>query len=212
MALESATYINQLREDAPSGLDPKSQGDDHLRLIKGALKRTFPNITAPVTATAAQINGIATPGVLCPTGMIAIWCTSAPIPAGWVACDGVQMLSNGWVSPNLMDVFLRGWGHSGGVGHRAGSEIHGHTVSVTGTALNQNQIPSHTHTYGIGTNDTTGTGWVQASPGNTGGGNYPAYQVATSAVGLGHAHDHGAFASNASNIPPFVSVIFIIKT
>lgn len=56
MPLESATYINGLNSSNPAGSDDKSQGDDHIRLIKSALKATFPSLTGPVTATDANIN------------------------------------------------------------------------------------------------------------------------------------------------------------
>lgn len=42
MSLESATYISQLSTSDPPGGDPRSQGDDHLRLIKQVLQNTFP--------------------------------------------------------------------------------------------------------------------------------------------------------------------------
>jgi hypothetical protein len=58
MPLETATYINQLDAANPLGSDPIASGDDHLRLIKAAVKATFPNITGPVTMTQAQVNGI----------------------------------------------------------------------------------------------------------------------------------------------------------
>lgn len=42
MALENATYIPELTNTNPVGAsDPKSQGDDHLRLIKKTLLNTF---------------------------------------------------------------------------------------------------------------------------------------------------------------------------
>jgi hypothetical protein len=42
MALETATYVPELTETNPIGAsDPKSQGDDHLRLIKKVLLNTF---------------------------------------------------------------------------------------------------------------------------------------------------------------------------
>lgn len=45
MALEAGTYIADLNVSNPVGsTDPKSQGDDHLRLIKTAVKNTFPNM------------------------------------------------------------------------------------------------------------------------------------------------------------------------
>ena len=45
MALESATYIDGLVITNPTGSDPISRGDDHIRLIKTVLKNSLPNIT-----------------------------------------------------------------------------------------------------------------------------------------------------------------------
>ena len=56
MALESTTYINGLVATNPTGTDPRSQGDDHIRLVKSAVGATFPNITGAVTATHTELN------------------------------------------------------------------------------------------------------------------------------------------------------------
>lgn len=56
MALETATYISGLVAANPLSTDPKSQGDDHLRLIKSTLQATFPNITGAVTATHTELS------------------------------------------------------------------------------------------------------------------------------------------------------------
>ncbi|MCS5550281.1 MAG: hypothetical protein NZ811_02065 [Gammaproteobacteria bacterium] len=56
MALESATYINGLVDTNPTGTDVRSQGDDHLRLLKSTIKSTFPNVTGAVTATQDELN------------------------------------------------------------------------------------------------------------------------------------------------------------
>lgn len=46
MGLETGTWVDDLVTTNPDGTaDPKSQGDDHLRLIKSVLKSTFPNAT-----------------------------------------------------------------------------------------------------------------------------------------------------------------------
>lgn len=50
MGLETATYISGLNSANPAGADGKSQGDDHIRLIKATLLATFPNITGAVGA------------------------------------------------------------------------------------------------------------------------------------------------------------------
>jgi hypothetical protein len=56
MALETGTYISDLVVTNPLQSDPKSQGDDHIRLIKATLKTTFPSITGSVTATHAELS------------------------------------------------------------------------------------------------------------------------------------------------------------
>ena len=56
MALESTTYIDGLVATNPTGTDPRSQGDDHIRLVKSTLRSTFPNITGAVTATHTELN------------------------------------------------------------------------------------------------------------------------------------------------------------
>ena len=54
MALESTTYIDGLVITNPTGTDPRSQGDDHIRLVKSTLRSTFPNVAGAMTATASQ--------------------------------------------------------------------------------------------------------------------------------------------------------------
>lgn len=54
--LETATYINQLNASYPTGTDPYSTTDDHLRLLKATIKNSFPNITGAMTATQGELN------------------------------------------------------------------------------------------------------------------------------------------------------------
>ena len=56
MALESTTYIDGLVATNPTGTDPRSQGDDHIRLVKSAVKATLPNLTGAVTSTHTELN------------------------------------------------------------------------------------------------------------------------------------------------------------
>jgi hypothetical protein len=63
MGLEAGTSIAALNSSWPLGADVKSQGDDHIRLIKAALKTTFPGAAAagfvtPITATEAELNRV----------------------------------------------------------------------------------------------------------------------------------------------------------
>ena len=56
MTVESATYINTLDATYPAGTDPKSEGDDHIRQFKAAVKATFPNVAGAVTPTHTELN------------------------------------------------------------------------------------------------------------------------------------------------------------
>jgi len=60
MGLETGTYISDLNASNPVGAtDPKSQGDDHIRLIKSTILATFPNVTGAMTKTHAELNDVA---------------------------------------------------------------------------------------------------------------------------------------------------------
>ena len=85
MGLETASYITELNSANPTGSDFKSQGDNHMRLIKSVLKTQFPNLgTAAVTATAAQLNAIFSDNSLVPTGAIVMWSgLVSAVPTGW---------------------------------------------------------------------------------------------------------------------------------
>lgn len=56
MGLETGTYISSLNSANPTSSDAKTQGDDHIRLIKATLLATFPNITGAVTSTHTALN------------------------------------------------------------------------------------------------------------------------------------------------------------
>ena len=56
MGLETSTYVNGLNANNPASTDGLAQADDHLRLIKGTLTSTFPNLNAAVTADPTELN------------------------------------------------------------------------------------------------------------------------------------------------------------
>lgn len=66
MALESGSYVGDLNASNPAATDPKSQGDDHLRLIKAALLQSFPGFAGAVIATGVN-GGSANAYTLTPT-------------------------------------------------------------------------------------------------------------------------------------------------
>jgi hypothetical protein len=51
MAVESVTYVGDLNPASPTGSEPKSQGDDHVRNIKAALQNSFAGFTGAVLVT-----------------------------------------------------------------------------------------------------------------------------------------------------------------
>lgn len=218
MALENTTYIDGLVPSNPLSTDTVAQADDHIRLIKAALKATFPNITGPVTATQAQIN---TP---IPTGVIVMWSGSVnSIPSGWYLCNG----SNG--TPNLTDRFIVGAGSAYAVGVTGGAnEV---TLSAT-------QIPAHTHDITASTSSAGAHSHTLTDPGHahsyttvTGaggiGGGYNYGQSGTStgsavtniSVNSGGAHTHSVTATASSvggglaheNRPPYYALAYIMK-
>jgi microcystin-dependent protein len=59
MPLETASFINGLNANNPVATDGLADADNHLRLIKSAIKNTFPNLSGAVSATQADLSAIA---------------------------------------------------------------------------------------------------------------------------------------------------------
>lgn len=63
MGLESATYLNDLVSTNPTGSDGKSEGDDHIRLVKAVLQATLPGMAGRAwrkQAKSADYTAVAT--------------------------------------------------------------------------------------------------------------------------------------------------------
>jgi hypothetical protein len=223
MALETAQYINNLNASNPLSTDSVAQADDHIRLIKSAVKATFPNITGPVTATQGQLNSPI------PAGIIAMWSGALlAVPSGWALCDG----SNG--TPDLRNRFVVSQGSTYPLGTTGGGTTtssggsHSHTTSTTGshshsgvtggTALTVDQIPSHTHTYQ--TDGTDGSRLLAAGGSFSVDGN----TATTSSTGGSQTHTHtissdGAHSHTVSTAsdhthtvtPPYFALAYIMK-
>lgn len=64
MTVETATYIGDLNATLPTSTDPRSEGDDHIRLIKAVLQNTFPSQSAVgALPQFAQVNASQSPGL-----------------------------------------------------------------------------------------------------------------------------------------------------
>lgn len=153
MALETATYINQLVPANPLGADAIAFADDHLRLIKSTIKNTFPNITGPVTLNQNMLNSAM------PIGGIIMW-SGAAIPSGWALCNGQTVVrSDGGgniTTPNLLDRFPVAAGNGYPLLQVAGTAVYSLTVA---------QLPPHNHS---GSTDNPGDHTHHVT-GNTGG-------------------------------------------
>src|ERR1043165_1020980 len=112
MPVETFNYIDSLNTANPGSTDDCLQGDDHLRGIKTVLKNTFPNIAAAVTATAAQLNQLAS-GVYsyADAGFNFISETTLGIQrsaAGVMSIVGGKLTGNGAVPTGMLADFLTG--------------------------------------------------------------------------------------------------------
>jgi len=59
MALETASFIDGLNSSNPVATDGLAQADDHIRLIKSAVKATLPNVTGAITASHSELSTLA---------------------------------------------------------------------------------------------------------------------------------------------------------
>lgn len=229
MPLESALYISDLNVANPVSTDSVAQADDHIRLIKAAIKATFPNITGPVTASQSAIN---TP---IPSGIIVMW-SGVSTPSGWNLCDG----TNG--TPDLRNRFVVAAGTtyplntSGGSTASSAAGSHTHTEASAGghnhtgltgdTALTIAQMPAHEHDLELKYTTVGGAGssrqyWTKAAVDTLLDGTVT---DGTSSEGGGLAHNHtigtdGAHAHTINSVadhthtttPPYYALAYIMK-
>ena len=162
------------------------------------------------------------------SGMILLWSGSVgSVPTGWVLCDGTNS------TPDLRDRFIVGAGSTYAVNATGGSATLTPTgsISVTGTALTEAQMPKHFHSlrgpngpftstvpsatasgsgnYGGGTPDDGTTGYGT----NSVGGNSASGSSGTG-TSNGDTHTHSATftGSSGSSLPPYYALAYIMKT
>src|SRR5687768_6280149 len=198
MALEAGTYIDDLVATNPLSTDPRSDGDDHIRLLKAVLKATFPNITGAVTPTQDELNYVDGVTSNIQTQLNALSTGKASMPAGTVCCFYQATAPTGWTQITTQNnKALRVVSGAGGV---AGGSVAFTTAfaskavsgTVGDTALTIAQMPAHMHISG-----KTGGASVDAgvNPINTG---YPT-DIASGSAGSGATHTH-TFIGTAINL------------
>lgn len=112
MGLETATKISELVATNPIGTDPKSQGDDHLRLIKSVLKadalsKADDNITSgtytPVLTNNSNCAALSVPGpwqylrvgnVVTVSGFASCNCTAATNTTFFITLPAASQITN----------------------------------------------------------------------------------------------------------------------
>ena len=57
MPLETGTYVADLVKTNPTSTDPKSQGDDHIRMLKAVLLNSFAGFPGLVVVTGTEAQG-----------------------------------------------------------------------------------------------------------------------------------------------------------
>ena len=146
MAIESGDFIDDLVITNPLSGDARTEGDDHIRLIKKVIKATFPNIDGPVTPTPAVLNSLQ-------AQITALDAAKASMPAATQCLFYQAAAPTGWTKITTQDnKALRVVSGSGGV---AGGSQPFTTAfaskSVAGVVgshvLTWNEMPSHTHSY-----------------------------------------------------------------
>lgn len=153
MGLETGTFISDLNTANPTSGDPKSQGDDHIRLVKSTIKATFPNVTGAVTVTHTDINGVSTKATKTGdtyTGTHNFTGGVITVPTAATNDSTTNAASTAYVQAALTNAAL-----SGTVPGQAGNA--GKFLTTNGTALSWGDAATLTGTQTL-TNKTLGSG------------------------------------------------------
>lgn len=146
------------------GIDIDNEYNAISNAIASKADTNSPALTGTPTAPTATLGSnttqlantsfvAASMSALIPAGIITLWSGAiSAIPSGWVLCNG----SNS--TPDLRDRFVVGAGTTYAVGATGGS------ASVT---LDTTMIPSHTHTFTTGAENTGHTHFFSATSGGT---------------------------------------------
>ena len=174
---------------------------------------TAPTCKAVKDAIESKLSAVNVPvgGIIAFSGTFGGEGNRFPIPLGedapdmhWCLCDGTT--TNGLPVPDLRGRMIRGASDSVPAGSTGGSEPHAHGLSGTvgETTLSVAQMPSHTHTFNKGT-----YGDIAEAKGSANSG-----KQTTDATGGSQPHSHTLEGTldDASNLPPYYVLSFIMRT
>jgi len=216
MGLEAGTTIDDLVATNPLSTDPRSEGDDHLRLIKAVLKADafpkrylpsgtrmlFQQTTAPIGWTKDVTSALNDSALRIVTGAAASG-GSLAFSAAFAAGRAVGGTTDGFAASGTTD--------NGGAG------------TSGATTLTIAQMPSHTHQEQHN-NGTGGIGGVQGQFGSGasalsynytvatgGGGSHTHTTPAHSHTFTGDAHSHTLAASSLAMDVKYTDIIIATK-
>ena len=126
----------------------------------------------------------------------------------WVKCDGGSDGQGGSV-PNLQGRFILGASEDHKAGSTGGSETHAHSLSGTvgDTTLSEAQVAKHRHSMSMGDGNNFTNIRVQARDNPERGTNYTGYTGGSQP----HTHSLDGTAGEASNLPPYYALSFIMR-
>jgi len=155
--------------------------------------------------TSAGSGATPTWGTAFVSGMIVLWSGATNnIPTGFVICNG----SNS--TPDLRNRFVVGAGDTYAVDATGGSAAVTPAGTNAGTAISVAQLPSHTHDTSI-QQSQFGTG-DENRVAQGGGANISAQTYDSDATGSGDTHTHTFSGTSHTNLPPYYSLAYIMKT
>lgn len=148
MTVETATYLKQLNPSYPEDGDLIKEGDDHIRLIKRALRNTFKNIDKQVLISSEQLNDLISYrdyvdqkltqqiDKIYPVGSVYVSVSNVS-PSTFLGAGTWEAISQGRV--------LVGAGTGTDVNNNSVDFIGGGTGGEYTTTLRESNIPSHNH-------------------------------------------------------------------
>lgn len=195
MAVETATYLDDLVPANPGRNDFLAEGDNHIGLLKSVLQNTFTNANQAFDMTLIA-------GSIVPVGTIAMFYSATP-PTGWKLCDGQTWDRSDSpdplnplqiTTPDLQGLFVRvadplgttaeQHGGTGGsnatlattssagahahAGSTGASGSHSHGGATGGHALTIAQMPAHSHGGGNHRHTFAAASYSYTAPGGVG--------------------------------------------
>lgn len=179
MALESVNFIGDLDPANPVSGDTITQGDNHIRNIKQALRNTFPNISGAVTVTEEDLNAVegigdtitaALQGVY-PVGSIYMN-TLSDNPATLLGFGTWERIANGRAIVGVGDNGEYNWSALETRGADtvvlSGAHLPAHAHTVPGQTVNTSSAGDHSHGAGTLHASAKSSRWYSYAGGNDG--------------------------------------------